>query len=183
MKTPRISLLLLALTLVGCDRPAQAPAQSPTPAAPASATSTGSPSAAPADNTAGVETGAAPTTALPPPAMSDTPAPPSELRIQSLQPNAVIRSPLVIRGQAPGPWFFEASFPITLVDANGTQLGQTHAQASGEWMTTGMVSFTATLTFTAPTTADGALVFEKDNPSGEAANAGSVRIPVRFAGP
>ena len=43
------------------------------------------------------------------------------------------------------------------------------------------VPFTATLVFKTPATANGELVLEKDNPSGEPRNAQALRIPVRFA--
>lgn len=95
------------------------------------------------------------------------------------QPDQSIHSPMTVSGRARGPWYFEASFPITLLDANGAVLVQTHAQ--GEWMTTKFVPFTATLVFNPPATATGELVLENDNPSGEAANAQMHRIPVRFA--
>ncbi len=95
-------------------------------------------------------------------------------------PNQVVASPLTISGQARGNWFFEASFPVKLLDANGKVLAQAPAQATGDWMTTEYVPFTLSLPFTKPTTATGTLVLEKDNPSGLPQNASELRIPVRF---
>jgi len=89
-------------------------------------------------------------------------------------------SPATIRGKARGTWFFEASFPVTLNDANGTILGQGIAQAEGEWMTTAYVPFSLTLTFIDPPTTMGTLVFHKDNPSGLPEHDAQVSIPVRF---
>lgn len=79
-----------------------------------------------------------------------------------------ITSPLVVRGKARGPWFFEASFPVTLTDWDGRIIAQTPAQAKGDWMTTDFVEFEAVLTFTTDTTVSsrGALILQKDNPSG-----------------
>jgi len=79
-----------------------------------------------------------------------------------------ITSPLVVRGKARGTWFFEASFPVTLTDWDGRIIAQVPAQAKGDWMTTDFVEFEATLTFTADTTVSsrGALILQKDNPSG-----------------
>lgn len=91
-----------------------------------------------------------------------------------------ISSPLVIKGEARGNWYFEASFPIKLIDANGKQLAVTTAQAKGDWMTTEFVPFEANLTFTTPTTESGTLILEKDNPSGLPQNADERRIPVKF---
>ena len=43
--------------------------------------------------------------------------------------NATIPQPLTITGRARGGWYFEASFPVELRDANGALLAQTIAQA------------------------------------------------------
>jgi hypothetical protein len=91
-----------------------------------------------------------------------------------------IQSPLVVRGEARGTWYFEASFPVKLVDGNGKVLIQTHAQANGEWMTTEFVPFEVTLTFPVPETETGTLILERDNPSGLPENDASIRIPVVF---
>ncbi len=103
------------------------------------------------------------------------------IRVTAPVAYATVGSPLQIRGQARGGWYFEASFPVRLEDANGTVLAQAPAQAQGDWMTTEFVPFEATLTFTAPTTETGTLILEKDNPSGLPENADERRIPVRFS--
>jgi len=102
------------------------------------------------------------------------------IRIDSPRPNAVVTSPLEITGEARGTWYFEASFPVKLLDGNGNQLAIIPAQAQSDWMTEEFVPFKATLEFTAPTTAAGTLVLEKDNPSGLPENADSLIVPVRF---
>ena len=104
------------------------------------------------------------------------------IRIETPRPNAVIGSPLVIRGVARGNWYFEASFPVRLVDASGKDLAREVAQAKGDWMTTEFVPFEATLTFTTPAKGLGALILEKDNPSGLSEHADELRIPIVFAG-
>lgn len=93
---------------------------------------------------------------------------------------ATISSPLTITGKARGTWYFEASFPVKLLDANGNELAVTPAQAQGDWMTENYVPFKAELNFDAPLTATGTLVLEKDNPSGLPENADELRIPVKF---
>jgi len=102
------------------------------------------------------------------------------LKVSSPQPYAKVKSPLAITGQAVGYWFFEAQFPVKIFDADNKQLGQTPAQAQGEWTTDNFVPFSATLTFSTSTTAAGYLVLEKDNPSGLPANANQLIIPVSF---
>jgi hypothetical protein len=101
------------------------------------------------------------------------------ISVSSPQPNATVSSPLTVTGEARGTWYFEASFPVRVLDANGNVLAAVPAQAQGDWMTTDFVPFTATLTFNA-TTATGTIVFEKDNPSDLPENAASVIVPVQF---
>lgn len=102
------------------------------------------------------------------------------VRLAEPEANAVIRSPITIRGEAKGNWYFEGSFPVRLLDGNGDVLGVVVAQALGEWMTTDFVPFEATISFPAPETGTGTLVLEKDNPSGLPENADELRVPVRF---
>ena len=92
----------------------------------------------------------------------------------------LVDSPLVVRGEARGPWYFEASFPAELVDADGIRLAQGVMQAGRDWMTPNFVPFSGTLTFKTPTTGTGTLILRNDNPSGLEENARELRIPVKF---
>jgi len=104
------------------------------------------------------------------------------IRIDSPRPNTIITSPLEITGEARGTWYFEASFPVKLLDGNGNNipLSPPYIMATAEWMTENFVPFRATLEFIAPTTATGTLILEKDNPSGLPENDDSLIVPVRF---
>lgn len=102
------------------------------------------------------------------------------LTLDALSPNDAVRSPLIISGVASGPWFFEASFPITIYDAEGHQIGQSIAQAQEDWMTTDAVRFSSRLTFEMPPSDTGEIVFKKDNPSGLPEHDYEVRVPIRF---
>lgn len=102
------------------------------------------------------------------------------IRVQKPGPNELVQSPLEIEGEARGYWFFEASFPIRLIDENGRELGVGIAQALSDWMTEDFVSFKANLEFQPPTTKKGTLILEKDNPSGLPENSDELRIPVAF---
>ena len=105
------------------------------------------------------------------------------IRIANVIDGATIKSPFVVRGEARGYWFFEASFPMRLYDGNGKEIAVAIAQAEGEWMTENFVPFSAELKFVAPATKDGVLVFQKDNPSGLPEYDDEVRIPVTFDPP
>lgn len=102
------------------------------------------------------------------------------IKLEEPLPQSLTSSPLLIKGKARGQWYFEASFPVILKDANGKIIAQAPAQAQGEWMTTEFVPFTATLTFSKPATATGTLILHKDNPSGLPENDDSIEIPLTF---
>jgi len=95
-------------------------------------------------------------------------------------PGNIITSPLAIQGKARGPWFFEASFPVRLLDDNGTVLAEGVAETPLNWMTEDFVAFRTNLQFDKPDTERGILIVERDNPSGLPENAGELRIPVEF---
>jgi len=103
------------------------------------------------------------------------------IKVFSPTSGALITSPMSVTGEARGNWYFEASFPVRLYDANGKELAVIPAQAEGEWMTTNYVPFSVTLNFETPTTPTGTLVLEKDNPSGLPEFDDKVSIPVRFS--
>ncbi len=90
-----------------------------------------------------------------------------------------IQSPLALRGTAAG-WYFEGSFPVKLTGYDNRVLGQTAAEAQGEWTTASSVPFTANLVFSQPSTPTGMLILHNDNPSGLSANDDQVIIPVVF---
>jgi len=112
---------------------------------------------------------------------------PDLIRVNAPQPNSVVTSPLSVEGEARGYWFFEASFPVKVLDGDGTALGAVPAQAqrdpmTGEinWMTEDFVPFRATVEFKTPQFATGTLVLEKDNPSGLPEYADELRVPIKF---
>jgi hypothetical protein len=102
------------------------------------------------------------------------------IRISSPRPNDTIQSPIRITGEARGLWFFEASFPAKIYDANGKELGTAIVTATEDWMTEEFVPFEAMMEFKAPTTATGTLVLQKDNPSGLPENDDKLVVPVKF---
>jgi len=112
-------------------------------------------------------------------AVSPNTEPAGEVLVTSPVAGALITSPLQVTGQAKGNWFFEASLPLRLVDADNNLVTSSPAQAQGGWMTTSSVPFTGTLTFTTDATS-GFLIVAKDNPSGLPANDAVFRVPVRF---
>lgn len=103
------------------------------------------------------------------------------IRLETPLPNSTITSPLLIKGEARGNWFFEASFPIYLTNWDGLIIAEGYATAEGEWMTTEFVPFTATLTFKNPEYKNnGSLILKKDNPSGLPEHDDALEIPIFF---
>ncbi len=103
------------------------------------------------------------------------------IRLTTPRPGNTVSSPLIIKGEARGNWFFEASFPVMITDWDGLIIGEGYAQADGEWMTSEFVPFTATLKFTQATTTHsnrGTLILKKDNPSGLPEHDDALEIPV-----
>ena len=99
--------------------------------------------------------------------------------IEEPKANSVISSPLVVKGEAPGAWYFEASFPVKLLDDKGNLIVAAPATAQSDPLTVDFVPYKTLLEFTTTATS-GYLVLTNDNPSGLIENELSVKIPVTF---
>lgn len=105
------------------------------------------------------------------------------IRIDSPDPQEEVGSPIIVSGEARGYWFFEASFPITVVDWDGRIIGDGFATADGEWMTEEFVPFSGQINYVLPADTPykrGAIIFRKDNPSGLLEHDDALEIPVVF---
>ena len=107
-----------------------------------------------------------------------------DIRVTSPQPGDSVGSPIRITGEARGYWFFEASFPVVVVDWDGIILAEGIATANGDWMTESFVPFTAEIEYAEPSVPDfntrGAIILKKDNPSGLPENDDAIEIPITF---
>jgi hypothetical protein len=98
-----------------------------------------------------------------------------------VEPVTAASTSLTVSGKARGIWYFEASFPIQILNASGTVLAQGAAQAEGDWETTDFVAFTASFNYPAqPMGSNGSIVLKKDNPSGDPANDKQIEVPIVF---
>lgn len=102
------------------------------------------------------------------------------IKVYTPASSSTVTSPVVVMGEVPGNWSFEASFPVKLLDAKGNVVVSAPAQLLGDWMTDKPVPFTVKLTFSNTPGGNGTLVLQKDNPSGIAANDDSVSIPINL---
>jgi hypothetical protein len=69
------------------------------------------------------------------------------IKVTSPLPNGTIQSPLEVRGEARGYWFFEATAPVVIVDWDGLIIAEGYIEAEGDWMTEEFVPFTGTIEF------------------------------------
>lgn len=100
------------------------------------------------------------------------------IRVNAPLPNDSVHSPFTVRGEARGTWFFEASFPIELIDSTGRTVTTTFVQTQDNWMTEDFVPFEAVVYFSVPTSTSGELVLKKANPSGLPENDDRLNIPI-----
>jgi len=127
--------------------------------------------------------------ALPGTTRAPSPAAPAHkgdlIVLDSPLPGSEISSPLVVRGRARGPWYFEADFPVLLTDWDGRIIATVPAHATQPWMTEEYVPFEAVLEFKNPSWGDGfskrgTLILKKDNPSGLPEHDDALEVPVVF---
>jgi hypothetical protein len=108
-------------------------------------------------------------------------SPDGHVRIFEPMPDELVSSSIAVSGDVTGGgWFFEGVFPIKVLDGKGAVIGQGQAQALSDWTSMGTVPFSATLSFSAPRTATGTIVFSKDDPSGAPWGVQSFSVEVKF---
>ncbi|MEK7530272.1 MAG: Gmad2 immunoglobulin-like domain-containing protein [Patescibacteria group bacterium] len=96
-------------------------------------------------------------------------------------PGAVTGKDFSVRGRARGTWFFEASFPVFLIDEEGNQLAVALASPEPpgtEWMTSEFIGFKADMVVPADFTGPALLILQNDNPSGLPENQKTVSFPI-----
>jgi len=113
------------------------------------------------------------------PATSTTPTPLHErVVVSSPVSGATVGHTLTMSGEAPGNWYFEASFPIKVTTPEGDTIGTGHADAQSDWMTTEQVPFTATIELNMAYSGPATVALLRDNPSGLPENDDSIEISI-----
>ena len=103
----------------------------------------------------------------------------TQITVDYPKDNQEVSNPINITGKAVGNWYFEATFPIKLVDALGNVIAATTARALGDWATTSFVNFTASVEYNSASSSGPALIIlSNDNPSGNPDFSKSIYIPV-----
>lgn len=102
----------------------------------------------------------------------------SDIVIDLPFPGAVTGKTFTVTGKARGYWFFEASFPITIIDSKGDVIVQTFVQATGDWMTENFVPFAKEIEMPNTYTGKATILIMNDNPSGLPENEKSLSFPI-----
>lgn len=100
------------------------------------------------------------------------------IKIDTPFPGAVTGKEFSVKGSARGTWFFEASFPVELRDANNVVIASGPAHADGDWMTENFVPFSIDLKVPDAFMGKATLYLRKDNPSGLPENEASASFPI-----
>lgn len=93
-------------------------------------------------------------------------------------PGAVVGKAFGVIGEARGWWFFEASFPVEVIDQNGAIIGTAIAEAESDWMTENFVPFRANIALPESFIGTATLVLRRDNPSGLPENDAFIAFPI-----
>lgn len=104
----------------------------------------------------------------------------NEIVIESPRIGDLVTSPLVVKGEARGTWFFEGVFPVELLGKAGQSIKIVPATSSEPWMTEDFIPFEATIEFDSTGQESGTLRLRKDNPSGLPENDMAIGFPVNF---
>ena len=98
--------------------------------------------------------------------------------VDNVTPGITVLPQFKVFGKARGTWYFEASFPVSVVAEDGRTIAQGHAEAQSDWMTEEFVPFMADVQLTESYSGPATLVLHKDNPSGEASRDASLEMPI-----
>ena len=105
-------------------------------------------------------------------------ASPDLITVETPYSGAVTGKEFTVTGKARGTWYFEASFPLQILDKNGKVLVAIPAQAQSDWMTENFVPFKATIKVPSTYIGPATLVLRKDNPSGLPEHEASISFPI-----
>jgi len=93
-------------------------------------------------------------------------------------PGAVVGKEFFVIGKARGNWYFEATFPVEVLDKDGKTIAWSFAQAQGEWMTEDFVPFKGEIKAPESYIGPATLILHKDNASGLPEHDASISFPI-----
>lgn len=101
-----------------------------------------------------------------------------KLYLSNIKTGDTVKMGYEVKGQAPGNWYFEGTFPVRVLNIQGELISSLFAEAKSDWMTEDQVPFSVIIDF--PLEEEGAFVlqFEKSNPSGLDENSDIAKIAI-----
>jgi len=93
-------------------------------------------------------------------------------------PGAVTGKEFSVIGKARGYWFFEATFPMLLLDKDGNTIATGYSQAEGEWMVEDFVPFKGEMKVPESYIGPATLILGKSNASGLPEHDASISFPI-----
>ncbi|MFP4514476.1 MAG: Gmad2 immunoglobulin-like domain-containing protein [Parcubacteria group bacterium] len=104
------------------------------------------------------------------------------LSLEAPQENETLSSPVNIEGEATGPWYFEGTFTVKLIDReNAGIIADSYVTALGDWMTEEPVDFSGNIEYEIEEETEALLILESANPSGLPENLMTYSIPVTLS--
>jgi len=101
-----------------------------------------------------------------------------KLYLSNIKTGDTVKMGYEVKGQAPGNWYFEGTFPVRVLNIEGEVISSLSALAKGDWMNEDTVSFSLILDFPLEQEAVFVLQFEKSNPSGLDDNSDSALVSI-----
>lgn len=102
------------------------------------------------------------------------------IQVELPYPGAVTGKDFSVVGKARGNWYFEASFPIQILDKDGKVLFEGPVQAQGDWMTENFVPFKVDIKIPQNYIGKATIILKKDNPSGDISKDASISFPINI---
>ncbi|OGI63480.1 hypothetical protein A2914_01555 [Candidatus Nomurabacteria bacterium RIFCSPLOWO2_01_FULL_41_21] len=99
------------------------------------------------------------------------------IKVELPFPDAVTGKEFSVIGEARGMWYFEATFPIEVLDKDGNVLASWYAEAQSEWMTEDFVPFRGDLKVPESYIGPATLVLHRSNASGLPEHDASISFP------
>ena len=104
------------------------------------------------------------------------------IRVHKPRPNALIKSPVIMEGEARGSWFDEGLMPVRFADEAGDTIVSATARAEGDWRKDDFVPFRLEVKYILSDSepSRGLIILDKYNPEHKPASREALLIPVIF---
>ena len=102
------------------------------------------------------------------------------IKVHEPRPNAMIKSPVIIEGEARGSWFDGGLMPVRFADDGGDTIVSATARAEGDWKKDNFITFRLEVKYILSEPGRGLIILDKANPEHKPASREALLIPVIF---